>query len=197
MYNTDFTAWLYGYIALSKSQPASICWTAAEKRIVKAHVNLVHEATHGELTITNDWIRQDLDGVVWQDLVDLVGKQFQQKPIISGVELAYFLQGYFEISQPRRKASSDINSRGLARQQADSILFQMERNVDGMHSTLRNLYWKLRDFVDDPSGPETFATDATEAALNSMFQHVIDNSYGFDEATHLKLQAIHDEYKST
>jgi hypothetical protein len=157
---------------------------------------LVSAATEGYLTITTSWIlNQVLDSSLsWEQLVDCVTCEFQRKPIISGAELAYYLQGYFEISLPRRKAiNSDTSSHAFSVLQAHKIIKVFEQNVDGMHPILLNFYWNMRKFVVT----NTFVSTDIEVLLNGLFLHVIDDSYGYSAEKTAQLQVIHDKYKES
>jgi hypothetical protein len=205
MFNTDFCAWLQGYLALvldatwlTKPDDA---WTPAVRNVIRAHIKLTRESSPDRaLTITNAWIYRELDTLAWKNLMLLVRKDFQRKPILSGFEAAYYLQGYFEIAAALRPAKSLT----LNYAQTATICRELERNVDGLLRPILDFYWQMREFQSacDAAAaaatehePPELDTQAIQISLSEMFLHVIDESYGFSEQTRADLQLVHDAYK--
>ena len=198
MLNTEFNAWLHGYFTLIRPRGREL--TLVQNTIIRSHIDLVHEACEGVLTITNACIYEALQpadknsvGNLNRHLVafiNTVASDFERKPISSGAEVAYFLQGFFEIGE-------EPQTRSWSRDQCRAVLAVMNRNVDGLHPLLLNVYWKIRRFLSTESseGEGTLETSEIKRHINGLFEHVIDPSYGFSEERTTQLQAIHDAYK--
>jgi hypothetical protein len=196
MFNTEFNAWLHGFLLLSARRVLA----PQHRRVIEAHIKLTQSVENNRLTIVNAWIAENIsdaffaDQAQYQQLKALVQRDFELKPIISGTELAFFLQGYFEIEGASPARLDEDNSMPLNREQAQLIIRQIERNVDGLDDVVHNLYSDLRGLMSSTNAH----LDTTELRkeLNDLFEHVVDPSYGFDKAKNEQLQAIHDEYKS-
>jgi hypothetical protein len=197
MYNTDFCAWLQGYLALIADATwlaeFGDVWSPAVRRVIRAHINLTRESSSGHaLTITHSWLDRELDTLDWSVLAGLVRKDFVRKPILSGFEAAYYLQGFFEVATAGRLPALLT----LNRTQSSTICRELERNVDGLPPPLLDFYWQLREFQEKQDTPSELDTQDIQATLNRLFVHVIDDSYGFDDETRAKLQLAHDAHKA-
>jgi hypothetical protein len=183
MLNTEFTSWLHGFFVLAAPQSL----TSAQIRIIRAHIDLCHEVCNGALTVVNSWIHNDLKegkNDQLQNLMRLVARDFNRKPLVSGTEVAYFIQGFFEIESTERTNSLTVS-------QCKEIKLMMNRNVDGIESSLLDFYWEVRAVLGSGDVNATLDTASIKERVNSLFQHVIDPSYGFSEERNAELQLIH------
>ncbi len=194
MHNTEFVAWLIGYLLLRRCKTEAqqkAGWEDTEKRIIRSHINLTNEVDQGSLTIVNSWIFNDIENMENTETASsLVLRDFKRKPIISGSEVAFFLQGFFEISG----GNKDKHIVSLNKAQAELIMNEMERNVDGLSPDVLQFYWTLRKFRT--SDDSELDTTEIQQQLNALFHHVIDNSYGHTDAQKAELQIVHDSYKT-
>lgn len=187
MFNSEFNAWLHGFLSLA--QPQSV--TADQIRIIRAHINLCHEVCHGALTVVNSWIHSDMRepwADQFQHLVRLVARDFNRKPLVSGSEVAYFIQGFFEIERSEHTNTLNVS-------QCKEIIAMMDCNIDGIESTLLDFYWEMRAVVASGDVEARLDSAIIKARVNSLFQHVIDPSYGFTWERSAELQMIHSGVK--
>jgi len=191
MLNTDFVSWLSGYLLLLCGDDddcgvsCKVAWTSKHIEIVKAHLNLVFRTTGGKLTFLNFKLFHELATIPFDELRTLILHDFRLKPIISGSELSFFLQGYFEIG------GEENVIRGFTLNQAEIITKEYQRNVDGLNVVTQGLYWDLQKFIDQHDQQDKyhgkkilFPTVGLAASLNTLFHHVVhiptNNVHQFD-----------------
>jgi hypothetical protein len=183
MFNTEFNAWLQGFLLVADPK----ILTERQCKIIKSHIRLTSETCNGELTLTNAWIFENIDCFdvkTLVTLVTLVRRDFYRKPIMSSHEISYFVQGVLEIGEELQFFTPE---------QCHVIAEEIERNVDGLNQTVSILYWNLRDCEDDNTNFNKLKE--LRADMNELFHHVIDPSYEFGEEKASKLQKVHDSYK--
>jgi hypothetical protein len=100
------------------------------------------------------------------------------------IEFAYWLQGYFEISED----VTEINERRLSIIKAHlSLVFEYDKEPS------KFIHW-LKGFLDGANHnsltPEL--TDKVKKELHSIFKHVIDPSYTNDPKKQNEMNAIHN-----
>jgi len=165
MENYDFVSWVYGYVSmvrLESSFDAATCWTARQREIILEHCKLVEKTTGGFVTVFNAIVLNSIDKIAWKHMESAVEKEFRKKPVFGCDEVCYFLQGYFEISE----ASPGYNTK-----QAQFILSEMDRNIDGLDRIGMATYWALRKFLQ--SGEKKYDTTQLTKDLNESFEHLV------------------------
>jgi hypothetical protein len=185
MRNTEFTAWLQGFLSLDPAPTEPL--TARQRSIIKAHANLLNAVEEGRFTTTNYWIWCDIEedeAIDKQTLVRMVRKQYLQKPWPSSNELCYFLQGFFEIAD---------GASVWTPAQRRIVLRELDRNLDGLMPMMIALQQLIHDF----HGPEPMPIQHISDSLNSAFLHDVDPSYGFSAEKNAQLRDIHDGRVST
>ena len=147
-----------------------------------------------------DFIQDGTDKCKEEYFEEVVQNQFAgMMDSLTSAELCYYMQGFFEIGQQKNWCDA-WNGACIKRLQ-----FFCETNRTGLFKPLRQEYYKWRVFLGDEEkhtdaiGEEKlYDCKSWQGLLNSLFSHVIDNSYAGLQSEESKshLQAIHDQYKT-
>lgn len=195
MQNRDLVAWLAGFWALGGPRAE---WDERQRRVLRAHAQLVAETTGGALTVVTSSLLEQGDTLPAETVRKLVEAAHARQPP-TGNAVCFFLQGFFELSTAPPDALDARQCRAIAR--------ECERNVDGLPALLLDFYWELRTHLAGPEkhgakekegkdGSNVGSFDARELrqAINDLFEHVVDPSFGFSPERSAKLQRVHDAY---
>jgi len=102
-------------------------------------------------------------------------------------EFAYWLQGFFEISEPEtiEKSKAEMIKKHL------DLVFEFDKD----NSHIKNFCYRLSGMLSVKTlAGESLDEDTTQlvkSELSSLFAHVIDPTYG-DKATQDKLNGLHN-----
>jgi len=179
MLNCEFTWWCWGFLCLDEVDD-DYDFTLKHRAIIKAHIELCKAVEKDRLTISNVWILENIAELSLSQLLQSVQATIGRMPSPKQTDIAYFLQGFFEIT----------GATTLSHQQRNIIMQVFESNDLGLGPQFIAIYKELRE-IDDQRG---YTMDATKYKdfLNALFVHVIDNTYGGSEEDKQKWQSIHD-----
>lgn len=174
MFNTDFIAWVSGFIVCN---PFLKVLTDRHWTIIKAHAELCNAQEEGQCSVFTETILQSrLD---LSQLSEWVERFMVRQPWLEPKQIFYFLQGHFEITE---------NSTSLNQVQIIHMTAVIENCFSGIGESLQCVYNML--------GESEIQVEEISTIINETFLHVIDPSYGNDEKKDNQLQLIHDQYKN-
>ena len=185
----EFVCWLAGFLEFSSLLDPSWTLTPKHRSIILAHAKLCQEVCQDRLTLFLEytlWSVMDPTQSPQTFLVPHALQEFRKyNDVLTSNELSYYLQGYFEIAD-----STSWNAPMVAR-----FLQLCELNQTGLAKALREEYRKCRVWLESSPPGDSYDCRPWREALNRLFLHSIDASYGGDEGTQERWQGIHDSYK--
>ena len=180
MYCEDFLCWLSGFILLLHDEETI---TERQKQIILSHAKLCYSTEEGFVTPFILRFINNIHNIESDEICGICTNAFVVKQHMNSRELAYFIQGYFEINE---------TSNYLSVENARLIKYEMDKNISGFGDPLHTIYNILDKMTNDNINKS--AQDISDI-LEDIFIHAIDPSYNFTDEKNKQLQEIHDEYK--
>jgi hypothetical protein len=187
MQNEDLIVWLWGYLVVAACEQTKHEFGHNQKHVLRAHLNLVRACTQNRLTVLNEWMNQHIETLSIATITPYVQHYVQLQGPMTGHQVVYFLQGYFELSQV------SIES-GYSRQQCQALMKEIQ-NIDGIDYPIWMLLKEIQHFIRTATTElDRYPTKHMFACIRGMFRFVIDPSHGLHPTKHAEMSKIHNEY---